>query len=434
MKKVNQSQLTRRSFMGSMAAASTFALARAQEGRPQRRQTIQPQAPDGRPLKAGLIGCGGRGTGAATNFLDAAPNLQIVALADTFQDRVDRTRQYLKEQRGQEISEARCFVGFDAYQKLIDSDVDVVLQATPPHFRPQHFVAIVEAEKHAFLEKPLGVDPVGARQIMQTAEKAKSKGLSVMTGTQLRRDLGRIEAYKRVQDGAIGDVLAIRCIRNQGALWYRDRQEGWSDMEYMIRDWVNWTWLSGDFIVEQFIHQLDQINWFMGSHPIAAVGMGGRARRPTGDQYDFFAVDYEFPGGVHMQSTTRQLNGCTNVRAEMLIGTKAACDCTGKLYDLDGKLVWQYEGPENNPIVQEHVDLVAAIRSDKPVNTVKETAISTLVAVMGRDSAYSGDEVRWDDLVNSQVRLGPTEYAMGPVAIEATPPVPGVDQGAPRRA
>jgi len=188
---------------------------------------------------------------------------------------------------------------------------------------------------------------------------------------------------------------------------------------------VNWTWLSGDHIVEQHIHHLDQVNWFMGTHPVKAVGMGGRARRVTGDQYDFFSVDYQFENGVHMHSTIRQLNGCANIREEILVGTKGSCNLEGTIFDRAGKVVWNYEGTRNNPIVQEHVDLVTAIRSNKPVNTAEDTAFSTLVAIMGRDSAYSGKEVTWNDLMQSTVRLGPTEYAMGPVGIKAVIPVPG---------
>src|SRR5918995_612677 len=222
----------RRDFIGSGAAAGAALLA-TPTLRAQRSQRAAPmatrKAPDGRPLKAGLIGCGGRGRGAAANFLDAGPNLQITALADVFPDRVADARRLLKEHRGQDIPESRCFVGFDAYQKLLDSEVDLVLHATPPHFRPLHMAAVVDARKHLFMEKPVSVDVPGAQAVMQTAERAASLGLSIMTGTQLRRELQRMEVRKRVLDGAIGDVRSLRVIRNQGALWYRVPQAGWSD-------------------------------------------------------------------------------------------------------------------------------------------------------------------------------------------------------------
>ena len=432
--KSTRSEITRRRFLGSVAAAGAAAVtvnAAGVQAQTPAAPASKPQAPDGRPLKAGLIGCGGRGRGAAVNFLDAGPNLQVVALADVFPDRVARAREHLNTSRGQQITEANCFTGFDAYQKLLESGVDVVLHATPPHFRPEHAAAIVAARKHLFLEKPLGVDVPGVKSIQATAERAASAGLSLMTGTQLRRENARIEVYKRVRDGAIGDIRALRAIRNQGALWYRVPQPGWSDMEYMIRDWVNWGWLSGDIIVEQHIHHLDAMLWVTGKTPVKATGMGGRARRRTGDQFDFFSIDYEYDDGVHMHSTIRQLNGCANERQEVIVGTKGSANLDGVIVDRAGKQIWKYEGPANDALIQEHIDWVTAIRKEKPVNTAKETALSTLMAIMGRDSAYSGKAVTWTELLASTARLGPAEYALGPVPLKAEPPVPGVDQGPP---
>jgi myo-inositol 2-dehydrogenase/D-chiro-inositol 1-dehydrogenase len=427
-----KTELSRRAFIGSVAAAGAAAVSAAAP----RAQTIPaqeqvtPLAPDGRPLKAGLIGCGGRGRGAAMNFLDAGPNLRIVALADVFADQVADARRRLND-RGQDIPESRCYTGFDAYQKLIASDVDVVLHATPPHFRPMHMAAVVDARKHLFMEKPVAVDVPGVKAVMQTAERAASLGLSIMTGTQLRRELPRVEVWKRVRDGAIGEIRSVRAIRNQGALWYRVPQPGWSDMEYMIRDWVNWTWLSGDIIVEQHIHHLDAMLWVLGKTPVKAVGMGAHARRKTGDQYDFFSIDYEYDNGVHMHSTIRQLNGCANGREETIIGTTGTANLDGMIYDLAGKQVWKYQGPVNVALVQEHVDWVTSIRSGKPVNTAKETAHATLMAIMGRDSAYTGKAITWEDLLASTSRLGPSEYALGPVALKPVAPVPGQDPGPP---
>jgi len=429
--KPKTSELDRRTFIGTVAAAGATIVASRRPAYAQAGpEIVQAKAPDGPVLKAGLVGCGGRGRGALANFLDAAPNLKITALADVFQDRIDDARNQCKTKHGQEIPESHCFVGFDAYKKLLDSGVDIMLNATPPHFRPEHFAAAVAARKHCFLEKPVAVDGVGVRSVLETAKKASSLGLCVMTGTQMRRDNARIETRKRVRDGAIGEIVAARTFRNQGALWYRERQPGWSDMEYMIRDWVNWIWLSGDHIVEQHIHHLDQAVWAMGVHPVKAVGMGGRARRMTGDQYDFFSIDYGYENGVHMHSTIRQINGCANPHEEALVGTRGICNLAGTITDLAGKVIWRYDGPKNNMIVQEHVDFVTAIRTHKPVNTAEDTAVSTLVAIMGRDSAYTGKEVTWEDAMASNVRLGPTEYAMGPVPIKAIVPVPGVG-GAP---
>lgn len=430
------SDISRRTFLESVAAAGAAAVAAAATAEARTAQSAaRPltvvKAPDGAPLKAGLIGCGGRGRGAAENFLDAGPGLQIVALADLFEDRVMAARKLLTEKRGQQIPESRCFTGFDGYKKLLDSGVDLVLHATPPHFRPMHMAAVVEAGKHLFMEKPVAVDVPGVKAVMQTAERASQRGLAVVTGTQLRRDLTRIAVRERILGGEIGDIRALRAIRNQGALWYRVPQAGWSDMEYMVRDWVNWTWLSGDIIVEQHIHHLDAMLWVMGKTPLKATGMGAHARRPTGDQYDFFSVDYEFDNGLHMHSTIRQLNGCANERQEVIVGSKGWASLDGVIYDAAGNQRWKYDGPENNPLVQEHADWVTAIRTKTPVNTAKDTALATLIAIMGRDSAYSGKAITWDDLLASTTRLGPTEYALGTVPLKPEAPVPGVEPGPP---
>jgi myo-inositol 2-dehydrogenase/D-chiro-inositol 1-dehydrogenase len=250
----------------------------------------------------------------------------------------------------------------------------------------------------------------------------------VRTGTQLRLLRARIETRQRILGGQIGDIVAMRAFRNQGALWYRERQPAWSDMEFMIRDWVNWNWLSGDHVVEQHIHHLDSIAWVIGKPPLRAVGMGARMRRPTGDQYDFFSTDYTFDRNVHLHSTIRQISGCANLRDESIVGTKGAASLEGIITDLSGKELWRYDGPEVDPIVQEHADLISAIRSDKPVNTAEQTAISTLVAIMGRDSAYTGKTITWEEAMNSTERLGPSTYALGPVTtLKPIAPVPGRD-------
>jgi myo-inositol 2-dehydrogenase / D-chiro-inositol 1-dehydrogenase len=393
-------------------------------------------APDGPLLKAGLIGCGGRGTGAAINFLNAGPNLQITALGDVFQDRIDRCRGTLKEQRNIEIPDSNCFVGFDAYKSVIDSDVDVVICATPPHFRPIHFEAAVQARKHAFIEKPCAVDPVGARSIMASGRMAESAGLTVVSGTQLRHSRDRVETFGMVKNGAIGDLISGNALRLGGKLWHSNRQEGWSDMETMLRDWVNWTWLSGDHIAEMFVHQIDVLNWFFEKFPTQAVGMGGRHRRPTGDQYDFISVDYQFDDGRKYNGMHRQIDGCYNTSTIQLNGSKGYTNCENKIWDNSHNLIWEYQylvddsgqPTKRLPVIMEdqsHINLVTAIRTNNPVNEANAMASSTLVAIMGRESAYTGQLVTWDDMMNSGLRLGPTEYAMGAVDIKAEPPVPG---------
>jgi myo-inositol 2-dehydrogenase/D-chiro-inositol 1-dehydrogenase len=417
MSQEHERKFSRRNFLQSSLAAAAVSGAVAMP---------RPSAaaiPDGPLLRAGLVGCGGRGTGAARDIVKGAPNVKITALADVFQDRLNRARTTL-EKEAQSVPDDHCFVGFDGYKKLIASDVDVVLLATPPHFRPAHFAAAVDARKHVFMEKPVAVDPVGVRSIIASGEKAKTLGLSVVAGTQRRHSPDYLEVRKRIADGVIGKIVAARAYWNQGQLWYRERDPKWSDMEWMIRDWVNWAWLSGDHIVEQHVHNLDVINWFTDSHPVKAVGMGGRARRVTGDQFDFFDVDFEFADGMHLHSLCRQINGCKDNVSEYIVGTKGSTNCANKILDLNGTPVWSYEGPKPSPYVQEHTDLVAAIRAGKPINEARNVAESTLVAIMGRISAYTGKEVTWDELMKSDLCLGPTEYALGPMPIGKAP-VPG---------
>lgn len=416
-----ESKFSRRDFLGAVAAVSTVAMAAgscAKKGAEM--PALAPQAPDGAPIKAGLIGCGGRGTGAAKDFLKAGNNLVITAIGDTFQDRLDSCRQQLTKE-GQNISNDRCFVGLDAYKKVIDSGVDLVIMATPPFFRPEHFAAAIDAGKHVFMEKPVAVDPVGVKQILQAAEKATQKGLSVVTGNQRRNQYHYLKSLQMVRNGAIGDLVGGQVYWNQSQLWYKEREKGWSDMEWMIRDWVNWVWLSGDHIVEQHVHNIDVMNWFMNTHPVKAVGMGGRARRVTGDQFDFFAVDYEMANGVHVMSMCRQINGCVNNVSETMVGSKGFCRLSSgmaQLTDAKGKVIWEWnkeKEPEKNPYEQEHVALVTAIRNNKPVNMAKDIAESVLTAIMGRTAAYTGKEVTWDEMMQSGEKLGVANLALGPV-------------------
>jgi len=423
-------EISRRNFMGTMAVASSLLIACGNSKTQKSQKELKlPQlldvAPDGPELKAGLIGCGGRGKGAAENFLKAGPNLKVTAVGDVFEDRVKEAQTRIKEKSGHEVPPENCFVGFDAYQKVIDSGVDVVILACPPHFRPKHFAAAIKAKKHVFMEKPVAVDPVGIKSVLESAKRAEALKLSVVTGTQRRHELKYIETFKRVANGAIGEIVAARCYWNGGKLWHRNHEEGWTDMEWAIRDWVNWCWLSGDHIAEQHVHNLDIINWFTGTHPVKAVGFGGRARRITGDQFDFFSVDYEMENGMHVQSMCRQIHGCVNNVSEYIVGSNGSTDCQGTIYKPDGSVAWKYDAPKMNPYDQEHIDLVTAIRTEKPYNEAKNTAISTMVAIMGRISAYTGKQTTWEEMMASELRLGPTEYAFGPINMEQKFPVPG---------
>ncbi|MFH0842232.1 MAG: Gfo/Idh/MocA family oxidoreductase [Bacteroidota bacterium] len=383
------------------------------------------QAPDGSLLKAGLIGCGGRGTGAAVNFLDAGPNLQITALGDVFRDRLNQCREQLKKEKNVEIADDKCFTGFDSYQKVIDSGVDIVLLCTPPHFRPEHIDAAVKAGKHIFLEKPCAVDPFGARSVLVSLERAKEKGLCMVSGTIRRVQKDFMETRRRVMSGEIGDIVSAHITRNGGSLWVVKRQPEWTDMEYMLRNWANFCWLSGDHIVEQFIHEIDVMNWYLGKYPVKAIGWGGRQRRVSGDQYDFFSVEYIYDNGMHTHCAARQISGCSNITEQFIVGTEGFANARGMLYNMKGEEIWKYPMPEEgstdetwqvtDPYVQEHINLVTGIRTGNVVNDTEAQVMSTLVTIMGRMSAYTGKDVTWDEVMNSDLYLGPKIYEFGPV-------------------
>ena len=391
------------------------------------------KAIDGRPLKAGLIGCGGRGNGAVDNLLEAANGITITALGDVFPDRVEATRKAIAEKHGQEVPADHCFTGFDAYQKVIDSGVDMVIVTTPPAFRPIHFQYATSKGVHSFLEKPVCVDAKGYRTMMATAKQAEAKGLCVVTGTQRHHERSYVAAFEKIQEGIIGEITGGNVYWNQGMLWYRERQAGWSDMEWMIRDWVNWKWLSGDHIVEQHVHNIDVFTWMTGKHPLKATAFGSRQRRVTGDQYDNFSVDFEFENGVHLHSMCRQIDGCSSNISEHIQGTKGVWHSSGEIYDLQGNLLWKYDDEaaknafsQHNPYVLEHVDWVNHIRKGETHVEAAETALSTLAGIMGREAAYTGETVTWDAMSASSLDYMPADLKIGPMDMSGfTVPVPG---------
>ncbi|MDR1156266.1 MAG: Gfo/Idh/MocA family oxidoreductase [Bacteroidales bacterium] len=384
--------------------------------------SLPDKAEDGAELKVGLVGCGGQGTGDLVKLVSQAANgVKVVALGDMFMDRIDRCRQELKKTANQEVPDNMCFTGFDAYQKVIDAGVDMVMLVTPPVFRPLHFKAAVAAGKHVFMEKPICVDPVGARSIMATAKQATTQGLCVITGTQRHHQRSYFESYKQIQNGLIGDIVGGQVYWNQSMLWYRTKDKTWTDIEWMIRDWVNWTWLSGDHIVEQHVHNIDVFNWFSGLKPVKATAFGARQRRLTGDQYDMFSVDFTYENGIHLHSMCRQIDGCASNVSEFIRGTKGYWT-TGdgcKIVDLKGNVVWSHdwekektEYKQTDAYVLELVNWVNRIRAKKPINQAEETAIASLTAVMGRISAYTGAEVTWDQMMASDMNLLPENLAL----------------------
>jgi predicted dehydrogenase len=379
-------------------------------------------------IGVGLVGCGGRGRGAAADAVKSSPGVRVVAIGDAFPDRVAETRERLKELgEAGTVPEERAFVGLDAYQKVIATPgVNYVILATPPGFRPAHLEAAVAAGKHVFTEKPVAVDGPGIRSVLASYEAAKAKGLGVGAGTQRRHEQGYVEALRRVRDGGIGDIVAARAYWNQGALWNKARQPTWSDLEWQMRNWLYFTWLSGDHIVEQHVHNLDVVNWAMGTHPAKAMGMGGRQSRISPDYghcFDHFAIDYEYPNGVHMMSMCRQIPDCANRVAETLVGTKGSCelDSSAKRYELLGGAAYKFTGTATNPYVQEHTDLIASIRAGKPYNELQTVAESTLTAIMGRISAYTGKAVNWDEALKSGDALVPANLAFGPLPVAPVP-------------
>ena len=398
---------------------------------------IRDKAVDGKPLKAGLVGCGDRGTGAAFNFIDAGNDLQVTAIGDILPYRVDACRAKLKE-KGYNLPDDKCFTGFDAYKKVIDSGVDVVLLCTPPVFRPMHFEYAIKSGKHCFIEKPVAVDPVGARQMLVAGKQSVQQNLCVISGTIWRSAKDRIETYRRVAGGAIGKIISAHVSRMGGALWFVKRDKAWTDMEYMLRNWVNFCWTSGDMLAEQFIHEIDLMSWFMGNvHPIRAEGTGGRARRVTGDVYDHMSVEFLFEEGVRAHCTTRQIGGCDNQNIVMLYGTKGYTNCINTVYNLDGTVAWTYPYPKEgdadqtwkvpDPYVQEHVRLVTAIRTGKLLNDVDIQVQSTLMGIMGRESAYTGKFITWDQILTSNQKLGPDTYEFGPIpGVKEEIPLAGV--------
>jgi predicted dehydrogenase len=373
-------------------------------------------------IRVGVIGCGGRGSGAVLDALRASPASRLAAMADVFPDRLNGSRGEVTKPEHDvgdraKVSDDACFTGFDAYKRLLaEAEVDVVILSTPPGFRPIHFEAAVNAGKHVFMEKPVAVDGPGIRRVLAAGELAARKKLSVVAGTQRRHETVYLETLKRLKDGAIGPILSGRVYWNQGGLWCNPRQPGQTDMEYMLRNWYYFAWLSGDHNVEQHVHNLDVANWFIGAHPIRAMGMGGRQVR-TGSDYghifDHHAVEYEYPGDIFVTSMARQIDGCANRVYESFRGPDGSVITSSGSGEIKGKNPWKFKGPNNHAYVQEHADLHAAIQSGggggggAPLNETRNVAEATLTAIMGRMSNYTGKEVTWEQALNSTEVLSP---------------------------
>ncbi|NIG52356.1 Gfo/Idh/MocA family protein [Chitinophaga sp. Cy-1792] len=383
----------------------------------------------GEVIKIALIGCGGRGTGAATQALSTKENVQLVAMADAFPDRLSDSYNNIKEALGDKASrvavpESNKFTGFDAYKQAI-ALADVVILATPPGFRPIHFEEAVKQGKHIFMEKPVATDPAGIKRVLDAAAVAKTKKLNVVVGLQRRYQNSYRELYKRFLDGMIGNIVSMQVWWNQGDLWVKPRKPGYTEMEYQMRNWYYFNWLCGDHIVEQHIHNIDVGNWFKGETPVTASGMGGRAIRTGkeyGEIYDHHFVEYRYADGVVMNSQCRHWKNATSKVDEEIVGTKGRIYCDrAQIVDHKGKVLYQYDkkAKENNPYQTEHDELFAAIaKGEYKFADAERGAQATFSAIIGRMATYSGQIIHWDKALDSGLDIHPATYAF-----DAKPPI-----------
>jgi predicted dehydrogenase len=363
----------------------------------------------------GLIGCGGRGTGAAANALRADPQVELVAMGDAFADHLSNSLRTL--QKTEDIAERvhvdadHQFVGFDAYKNVIASS-DVVLLATSPHFRPLHLRACIEAGRHVFCEKPVAVDAPGVRHVLESAKLAAQRRLSILSGLCYRYQFAKQATVDRIRDGAIGDIVAVQTSYNTGGLWHRGRKPEWSDMEWQMRNWLYFTWLSGDHCAEQHIHSLDKIAWAMGSYPAKCTASGGRIVRNDpkwGNIYDHFNATFEWQSGVRGFASCRQWSGASSDVSDHCFGTQGTAQLQS--HKITGPKAWRWRSEEPDDMYQnEHDALFAAIRKDEPINNGEYMAHSTLMALMMRMAAYSGQTITWDQALQSQEDLTPPSY------------------------
>lgn len=402
-------------------------------------RAANPPAAGKNPVRVALVGCGARGLGAVFDALAADPAVRLVALADLFPDRLEEARRRLGA-RGQELPSEHCFAGLDACQRLLEvPDLAYVIHATPPAFRPAHFQLIVEAGLSVFLETPVAVDPPGVRSVIATAARAHEKGLSVVAGTQRRHQANYRETIRRLQDGAIGSLIEARvyALFPGAARPASPAPAGISDLESQVRDWTQYRWLSGDHLVEQHTHNLDVINWLKGAHPVRAIALGGRQTRETGNNYDHFGVEFEYADGFRMFSYSRQSDGCEEDFREAVLGTRGTSDCAQSI-EVRGAARWQFEpatpareaarghGGSGSGYVQEHADLIAAIRGARaPLEEATACAESTLTAILGRTSAYTGRITEWDKVLASSESLMPERLDFSTPIPVTPPPIPG---------
>ena len=417
---------SRRSFLKTSAVGTVAGVVAA--------QVISPRAfaDEKTVLKVGLVGCGGRGTGAARDTLSGDPNCKIVAMGDLFREKAEASLKNLQATEYKDrvdVDSDKIFDGFDAYQKVLNSDIDIILLATPPGFRPLQVEAAINAGKHVFCEKPVAVDPVGCRRVRAAGEVAKEKGLTLVSGLCWRYEDGMKEVMKRLHGGAIGDLQAIYSTRYLGPVGRRTaRTPGMSDMEWQIKNWYFFTWLSADFFAEQFVHEIDKISWLMqNEYPKRVLATGGRETRigkENGNIFDHFAATYYYENGLRYSATTRQQAGCSNEFQDFVVGTEGTADLMK--YKIEGKNAWRKRKNVNRMYHNEHVAMYDSIRNAKALNNTEYMVNSSLMGIMARMSAYTGKEVTWEQALNSKLDLSPKSYSFDAEAPPVEIAVPGV--------
>jgi len=418
---ISRSPISRRGFLqssaGAGAATSAFTIVRPEVARGQVKSK----------LRAGLIGVGGRGRQAVNDLLSGTENVEVVAMADIFEDQLEKNLTWLRtEARNAKIADRvkvgpeHRFVGFDAYKKLIASDVDIVMLCTPPGYRPMHFEAAIDAGKHVFCEKPFGTDPVGVRRFMAAVKKSEEKKLTVVSGAQRRFNQEYVETIQKIKNGVIGEITSAYAYWvGTPVIQQKARDPKWGDMTWQHRAWYSHVWICGDQVVEQHLHNIDVINWVMGTHPASVVATGGAVWRPRteiyGNIYDHISADFMYPNGVRMSSYCRQFPGnlYRNI-SELVVGTKGRSNCK----DMGTRGPLDY--------MAEHTAMVSSIRGDGPyINHGMPVAESTLACIMARESAYSGQEITWDMALNSKLDLQPKVFGYDEKMTVPPLPVPG---------
>jgi len=391
-------------------------------------------AADTRELRIGVIGCGGRGSGAINDSLSINEGVKLVATADLYGSKCASLWKAMREAHPGKVASADTIhEGFDGYRRILDDpSIDLVHVTTSPGFRPSYTLAAVEAGKYVFTEKPACVDPAGYRTCLKAHDAAIAKGTAIVAGTQYRRQVNYLGAIEQIRNGAIGDVIGATARYCAGGIWYRPRTEGMSDAEYQMNNWYHFVWLSGDQIVEQAVHNLDTMNWVMGANPVAAFGSGGRFTRPDDSElWDSFSINYEYPGDRIVSFMCRQIPGAATDVSNVVYGSKGEChigaaNAGSRIFDRAGKEVWEMKGSIADAYKQEHKDLVDSIRAGKPIVELRQMADSSLVAVMGRMAAYTGQKVSWKFLTEeSQLDLFPKDLTWTSSLPRQTPAVPG---------